>query len=67
MEYIVDAPLCGKFQSIVDWRHHLDDFEWSVAFWSEFCQLADLCASGVLLAILGLLPCTWVHISVSNP
>jgi hypothetical protein len=43
MEYVVDAPLHGKFQPIVDGRHHLDDFEWSMVFWSEFrCWL--ICA-----------------------
>jgi hypothetical protein len=27
MKHGVDAPLCGKFQPIVDSRHHLDYFK----------------------------------------
>jgi hypothetical protein len=38
MKYVVDTPLCGKFQSIIDGRHHLNDLEWSMAFGSEFCR-----------------------------
>jgi hypothetical protein len=34
----VDAPLCGKFQSIVDSRHHLDDLKGPV---SPGCKLGS--------------------------
>jgi hypothetical protein len=36
VKHIMDAPLHGKLESIVDGRHHLDDLERSVAFGSEF-------------------------------
>jgi hypothetical protein len=36
MKHIVDAPLCGKFQPIVDRGHHLGDLKGAVVFWGEF-------------------------------
>ncbi len=32
MEYVMNAPLRGKFQLIVDRGHHLDDLEGAVSF-----------------------------------
>jgi hypothetical protein len=36
MEHGVDAPLCGKFQSIIDSGHHLDYFKWPVSSGCKF-------------------------------
>jgi hypothetical protein len=38
VKHIMDAPLCGKLEAIIDQGHHLDNPEWSMAFWSQFCH-----------------------------
>ena len=31
VEYWVDAPLRGKFETVIDCGHHLNDFKWSMS------------------------------------
>jgi hypothetical protein len=31
MKHRVNAPLCGKFQAIIDSRHHLSNFKWPMS------------------------------------
>ena len=33
----VDAPLCGKFEAIIDIRHHLDDFKRTMSPGRKLC------------------------------
>ena len=37
VKYRVDAPLRGKFEAVVDVRHHLDDLEWSMSSGHKLC------------------------------
>ena len=36
VKHVMDAPLRGKFEPVVDRGHHLDNGEWAVAPRSEF-------------------------------
>ena len=36
MEHVVNAPLCGKPEAIIDRGHHLNYLEGAVAFGREF-------------------------------
>src|SRR6266702_2066666 len=37
VEHVVNAPLCGKFQSVIDGQHHLNDGKGAMSFGCKLC------------------------------
>ena len=38
----MDAPLCGKFEMVIDWGHHLDDLKRSMISGCKLgCRLTE--------------------------